>query len=60
MLRLVSLLYSIVGSTLAGIGVVIALTMNRYDVNSILIAAAIGAVAALPVCWVVAKKLQSI
>ncbi|GAB4259289.1 MAG: hypothetical protein Kow0013_01800 [Pararhodobacter sp.] len=59
MLRLVALLYGIVGTTLAGIGVVVAVTLNRYDVQSIITAAAIGAVAALPVCWVVAKKLQA-
>ena len=58
MLRLMSLLYSIVGTTLAGIGVVIAVTMNMYDVQSIVVSAAIGAVVALPVVWVVAKKLQ--
>jgi hypothetical protein len=52
------LLYSIVGTTLAGIGVVVAVTMNMYDVQSIIVSAAIGAIIALPVCWVVAKKLQ--
>lgn len=60
MLRLTSLLYSIIGTTLAGIGVVVAVTMNLYDVQSIVVAAAIGAVAALPVSWLVAKKLQTI
>jgi hypothetical protein len=58
MFRLMMLLYSIVGTTLAGIGVVVAVTMNMYDVQSIIVSAAIGAILALPVCWVVAKKLQ--
>ena len=60
MLRLTSLLYSIIGTTLAGIGVVVAVTMNLYDVQSIVVAAAIGAVAALPVSRLVSKKLQTI
>lgn len=60
MLRLTMLLYSIVGTTLAGIGVVIAVTMNLYDFQSIIYAAVIGAVLALPVSWYVAKRLQSV
>jgi len=58
MFRLMMLLYSIVGTTLAGIGVVVAVTMNMYDVQSIIVSAAIGAIVALPVCWIVARKLQ--
>tara|TARA_R110002126_G_scaffold50837_3_gene139735 strand:+ start:205 stop:474 length:270 start_codon:yes stop_codon:yes gene_type:complete len=60
MFRLMSVLYAIVGTTTAGIGVIIALTMNLYDVQSIVIAAAVGAVIGLPVSWLVAKKLQEI
>ena len=59
MVRLMMLLYSIVGTTLAGIGVVAAVTMNLYDFRSIIVAAAIGAVVALPVVWIVAKKLEN-
>jgi len=60
MLRLTSILYSIVGTTLAGIGVVVAVTMNLYDVQSIIWSALIGAVVALPVSWVIAKKLKEL
>lgn len=60
MFRLMSLLYAIVGTTLAGIGVVAAVSLNLYDVQSIVVAAALGALLALPVSWLVAKKLQSI
>lgn len=60
MLRLTMVMYSIVGTTLAGIGVIAAVTMNLYDVQSIVVAAAVGAVVAVPVSWVIAKKLQSI
>ncbi|MCA0203669.1 hypothetical protein [Pararhodobacter sp.] len=60
MFRLTSLLYAIVGTTLAGIGVVVAVSLNLYDFQSIIVAAVIGAVAGLPVSWLVARKLQSL
>lgn len=60
MLRLTSILYAMIGTTLAGIGVVAALTMNMYDLWSIVVSAAIGALIALPVSWMVAKRLQNI
>jgi len=60
MLRLTSILYAVIGTTLAGAGVVVALTMNLYDVQSILIGVALGALAAVPVSWIVARKLQGI
>jgi hypothetical protein len=60
MLRLTSILYSIIGTTLAGIGIVIAVSMGLYDVQSIVVSAAIGAIAALPASWLVAKRLQDI
>lgn len=60
MFRLMMLLYSIIGTTLAGIGVVVAVTMNLYDTQAIVAGAAIGAIAALPVAWLVARKLQTI
>lgn len=59
MFRLTSLLYSIIGTTLAGIGVVIAVSLNMYDLQSILVAAVVGAVMAVPVSWGVAKALMS-
>ena len=37
-----------------------AVTMNLYDVQSILTGAALGALAALPVSWLVARKLQDL
>lgn len=60
MLRLTSLLYAVIGTTLAGIFVVAVLTMNRYDVQSIVVAAAVGAILALPVSWIVARKVQNL
>jgi hypothetical protein len=59
MLRLSLLLYSIVGSTLAGVGVIAVLTLGWYDVPSILTGAVVGAVLGVPASWMVARTLQS-
>ncbi|MDP2732494.1 MAG: hypothetical protein Q8O63_05215 [Hoeflea sp.] len=58
MLKLTALVYIIVGSMLAGSFVIAALTMGRVDAVSISAAAAIGALVALPVSWLVAVKLN--
>jgi hypothetical protein len=34
--------------------------MNRYDEQSIVVAAAVGAILALPVSWIVARKVQNL
>lgn len=59
MQRLFMLLLSISVGTMAGIGVIIALVMGHYSWQAILIAAAIGAVLALPLTWVAAKQIQA-
>jgi hypothetical protein len=58
MLRLASLIYSIAATALAGAGVVVALSLNRYDLPAILLGAGAGALAALPLAWWVARRLQ--
>ncbi|WP_062562181.1 hypothetical protein [Paracoccus aminovorans] len=58
MARLFMLLLSIVMTTLAGIGIVAVLAMGLYDWKSILAAAVAGAVLALPVTWLVTRRLQ--
>jgi predicted PurR-regulated permease PerM len=60
MFRLASVLYSLIGTTLAGSFVVVALTMGRDTLVPILVAAALGAVVALPVSWLVARKLYTL
>lgn len=60
MLRLTSILYAVVGTTLAGIGIIVAVTMNLYEFQAIIWAAAIGAIVALPVSWLIAKKLKDL
>ncbi|CAM8636030.1 hypothetical protein MCEREM30_01713 [Paracoccaceae bacterium] len=58
MTRLTLILFSMIGTTLAGSGVVIALTAGNYTLQPILIAAALGVVLALPVSWWVAKQIS--
>lgn len=57
MLRLFSILYAMIGTSVAGIAMVIALTAG-YDTLYYIVASVIaGAVLAVPVTWVIAKKL---
>jgi hypothetical protein len=58
MTRLTLILFSMIGTTLAGSGVVIALTTRNDTLQPILIAAALGVVLALPVSWWVAKQIS--
>ena len=57
MLRLASILYSLIGTTVAGTLVIAALTMGYDTLQPILVAAAAGFVVALPVAWLVAKGI---
>lgn len=57
MLRLGFILHLFIGTTLAGSGVIAALVIGQDTLIPILIAAAIGFVAALPVTWIVTKTL---
>ncbi|UWQ27200.1 hypothetical protein K3555_11140 [Leisingera sp. M527] len=59
MLRLASILYSLIGSSLAGIGVIVVLVAGMTNVPAILASAAIGAVLGVPVAWLVAKQLYA-
>lgn len=60
MIRLFMLLLSIVATSLAGVGVVVVLATGHYDWKAILLAAAVGALLALPVTWILAKRLQQL
>lgn len=57
MLRLTSIMYSLVGPTIAGILITAALVMGKFDTQSMIIAAAVGFIVAVPVSWLVAKKV---
>lgn len=57
MTRLMMILYSMIGTALAGSGVVVALTTGQGTLQPILIGAACGAALALPVSWWVARQI---
>lgn len=57
MLRLASILFSLISTTLMGTAVIVALTMGWDTLTPILIAAASGFVVALPISWFVAKQI---
>lgn len=59
MLRLGLILHIFIGSTLAGSAIITALVLGHDTLLPILIAAAIGFIVAIPVTWVVTKKLWS-
>lgn len=59
MLRLFFVIYSLAGVTLAGAGIIAVLTAGMVDLWSIVIAAVIGAVMAVPVAWTIARRLSS-
>ena len=57
MMRLASILYSLISTTVAGTLVIAALTMGYDTLVPILMAAGIGCVVSLPVAYVVAKAI---
>lgn len=57
MTRLMMILYSMVSTTLMGMGVIVALTMGMVSVKAIVVAAVLGALLALPVSWLVAREI---
>jgi hypothetical protein len=59
MLRLASILYSIVATTLSGSLIIIALSTGYDTLTPILVAALIGAVLAIPVSYFVAQAIIS-
>lgn len=57
MTRLAGILFSLIATTLMGVGVVVALTIGKDTLQPILVAAAIGFVLSIPITWVIAKKI---
>lgn len=57
MFRLAGILYSLIGTTLAGSALVASLVMGYDTLTPILIAAGLGFVVALPVSYVIAKQI---
>mgnify|MGYP000474680833 CR=1 FL=1 len=60
MFRLASILYSIVGTSMAGIGVIAVLTMGFDTLTPILVAAGIGAMLALPVTFAITRAIRQL
>lgn len=58
MSRLMMILFSMIATTLMGIGIVIALVSGHDTLQPIVVAAAIGFVLALPVAWYVARQIE--
>lgn len=59
MMRLASILYSLISTTLAGSFIVVSLVAGYTTLLPILVAAAVGFALALPVSWVVARQLYN-
>ncbi|HEY6919499.1 MAG TPA: hypothetical protein VI412_09560 [Tabrizicola sp.] len=57
-MRLKMILYSMIATALAGTGVIAVLSAGFASLWPILIAAAVGAVLALPVAWTVARQID--
>jgi hypothetical protein len=59
MLRLASILYSVISTTLAGSAIIASLVIGYDTLTPILVAAGLGFVAAVPVTYFVAKQLTT-
>ncbi|WP_170351351.1 MULTISPECIES: CTP synthetase [Ruegeria] len=59
MLTLMLILHIFLGSTFAGSAVIAVLAMGYTSATHILVAAVVGFVAAFPVSYLVARKLES-
>lgn len=60
MFRLFLILYTLAATVLAGSAIIAALTINLVDLQSIIAAAAAGAAVAVPVAWMIAKRLSTV
>ncbi|MEX0350355.1 MAG: hypothetical protein AB3N15_13110 [Paracoccaceae bacterium] len=60
MFRLASILFTLVASALAGAGVIAVLSMGYFTIPAIFGAAAAGFVLAVPVTWLIARRLYSV
>ncbi|WP_374646671.1 CTP synthetase [Tabrizicola sp.] len=56
-MRLFMLLYAPIATAVAGTGVIAVLALGHVSLTPILLAAAVGAVLAIPVTWRVAREI---
>jgi hypothetical protein len=59
MLRLAGILYSLISTSLAGTGVIAVLVAGHSSWMTILGAAVVGTILALPVSWYVAREIYN-
>ncbi len=57
MTRLMMILFSMISTTLMGVGIIVALVLGYDTLNPLLVAVAIGFVLAFPASWFVAKQI---
>lgn len=55
--RLMMILFSMISTTLMGVGMIAALTMGYDTLNPLLVAIAIGFVVSIPASWFIAKQI---
>ncbi len=57
MLRLFSLLYAVIGTTMAGIVMIVALATGYDTLQYVVSAVVVGFLVGVPVTWLITKKL---
>lgn len=57
MFRLATMLFTVIGSTLAGTAIIAVLVAGYTTLTPILIAAGIGALVAIPATWLIARMI---
>lgn len=57
MMRLAMVLFSLVATSTTGMAIVVALTTGQDGLRPILIAAGLGLAAAIPVTWIIARRM---
>lgn len=57
MFRLALLLFSVIGTALAGSGIVVVLAMGLDTLQPVVVSALIGLLLAVPITWIVARRI---
>lgn len=60
MLRLAGILFSLIATTLAGSAIVVSLVLGHDTLQPVVMAAALGFVAAVPATWMVARQMVAL
>lgn len=57
MTRLMLILFSMISTTMMGIGMIVALTMGYDTLNPLLVAIGIGFILSFPASWIITKQI---